>query len=339
MTPSPHAPGRPVPLPAHQPADRFYAGGARIAAFRGPSGGPAVGDHVPEDWVGSTTTLFGESVLGLTRLPDGRLLRDAVQADPVGWLGPEQAAATGADIGLLVKLLDAGERLPVHGHPDAGFAGQHLGLAHGKTEAWIALTAAPVHLGFRREVSAAELADWVERQDTAAMLDALHTLDLEPGDAVLVPAGLLHAIGAGAFVVELQEPTDLSILAEWTGFAIDGARDGHLGLGFDTALTAVDRRAWTVGEIEALRGARSGEVGDLLPRAAEFFRVERATGSGRWDAGFAVLVVTAGAGTVGELAVRRGSTVLVPWAAGELPFAGDAEFEVLRCRPPAPPVD
>ena len=55
----------PILLPANQPADRFYRGGAKIAALRQV---PYLGGNVPEDWVGSTTTLFGESDLGLTRL-------------------------------------------------------------------------------------------------------------------------------------------------------------------------------------------------------------------------------------------------------------------------------
>jgi mannose-6-phosphate isomerase len=336
------APTTPVPLPANQPADRFYAGGARIAGFRGPGGAPAEGDHVPEDWVGSVTTLFGEEALGLTRLPGGGTLADAVAADPAGWLGPGRAAARGSDVGLLVKLLDAGERLPVHAHPDVPFAARHLGLAHGKTEAWVALTAAPVHLGFRHDVGAGELRRWVDEQDAEAVLDAMHVLDLEPGDAVLVPAGLPHAIGAGAFVVELQEPTDLSILVEWAGFAIDGAAAGHLGLGFDTALAAVDRRGWSSAEIGALRGARAADTGDLLPDAAPFFRVERWRGAGKWDPGFAVAVVVGGAGALvapdgGRTPVRRGSTVLVPWSAGGLRLEPDAagDLEVLRCRPPA----
>lgn len=322
-----------VELTANQPPDRFYAGGPRIRAFRGAG---ASGDHVPEDWVGSLTTLFGQDELGLTRLADGRLLRDAIAGDPVAWLGAEHVSRYGADPGLLVKLLDAGERLPVHAHPDRAFAAEHLHLTHGKTEAWVALEPADVHLAFARPVGADELAGWVAAQDFAAMLAAMHTVRLARGDAVLVPAGLPHAIGAGAFVVELQEPTDLSILVEWAGFAIDGSRLGHLGLGFDLALRAVDRRAWDRSEVEALRGARAATVGSLLPAAADFFRVERSRGTTRLDPGFAVLVVTGGSGTVrsldGVVRLHRGQTWLVPHAAGPLELAG--EVEVLCCRPP-----
>lgn len=328
-----------VELRANQPADRFYAGGAQIRRFRGPAGGAAAGDRVPEDWVGSATPLFGEQVLGLTTLPDGRVLRDAMTADPVAWFGAAHAARWGADPCLLVKLLDAGERLPVHAHPDREFAARHLGLAHGKTEAWVALEPAQVHLGFARDVRADELAAWVAGQDVAAMLAAMHVLHLDRGDAVLVPAGLPHAIGAGAFVVELQEPTDASILVEWRGFAIDGARLGHLGLGFGTALAALDRRGWSAPEVEALRTARAEDVGELFAGAADgFFRAERWRGPGVWDAGFAVVVVTAGHGELrpehgAPVAVRAGQTWLVDHAAGPAELVGDVEL--VRCRPPA----
>lgn len=326
---------RPVALPANQPADRFYAGGRQIAEFRG-SGSAAT--HEPEDWVASTTAVFGQDTVGLSELPDGRLLRDAIADDPVAWLGAAHVAEFGADPALLVKLLDAGQRLPVHAHPDVPFATRHLGTAHGKTEAWVVLEPARVHLGFTRDVSADELAGWVRAQATDAMLDAMHALDLDAGDAVLVPAGLPHAIGDGALVVELQEPTDLSILLEWSGFEIDGTRDGHLGLGFEVALGAVDRRGWSGDEIGRLRGATEDRNGDLLPDAAEFFRVERWTGARILDAGFAVVVVTEGVGRVAAegsvLPVRRGDTVVVPAAAGPVAVDG-AGVGVIVCRPPA----
>ncbi len=324
---------RPQVLEANQPLDRFYAGGLQIAAFRGV---PPVDRNVPEDWVASTTTLFGETDLGLTRLPSGELLADAVERDPQSWLGPDHVAAFGSDTGVLVKLLDAGQRLPVHAHPAVPFAREHLSVAHGKTEAWVFLEPAMVHLAFTREVGEDELAGWVAGQDVDAMLGAMHLLAVEPGEAVLVPAGMPHAIGQGAFLVELQEPTDLSILMEWKDFDLDGAADGHLGLGFAVALRAVDRRAWSADEVERLRGARADDVGDLLPDAAGFFRVERTRGVATAPAGFCVLVVVAGSGslngTFGELRVQAGQTLVIPFAAGECRLSGDVE--ALWCRPP-----
>ena len=129
-------PDPPIVLPSNRPADRFYRGGRRITDLRGDA--PAK-DHEPEDWVASTTHVFGQPGVGETVLPDGTPLRVAVEADPVGWLGEAHVAAFGADTKLLTKLLDAGQRLPVHAHPDGAFAQAHLGHAHGKAEAWVIL--------------------------------------------------------------------------------------------------------------------------------------------------------------------------------------------------------
>ena len=139
---------RPLRLPPNQ-LHRFYRGGARIAGLRGSSHSD---ERAPEDWVGSVTTTFGSSEQGLSRLEDGRILAAAVAEDPESFLGPGR----GADPALLVKLLDAGERLPVHFHPDRGFARERLGSPYGKSEAWIVVEAdgddPAVHLGLRDDV-------------------------------------------------------------------------------------------------------------------------------------------------------------------------------------------
>src|SRR4051794_9143444 len=185
---------RPVVLPPNG-IRRFYRGGAAIAGLRGDD---APEDRVPEDWVGSTTEAFGEPGVGLSRLKDGTLLRDAIAADPRAWLGAAHVERWGADPVLLVKLLDAGERLPVHAHPDGPFAREHLGTRFGKTEAWIVVGGSgEVRLGWRSPVEDARLREWISSQDADGMLDALHPVAVSPGDAVFVPAGVAHAIGEG----------------------------------------------------------------------------------------------------------------------------------------------
>ena|SRR6266545_3849502 len=337
-------PAAAVPVPIRLPLNgfpHFYRGGARIAAFRGL---PASAVPGPEDWVGSTVTRFGEPRLGLTVLPDGRTLRDAVAADPQAWLGPEHVARFGADPALLVKLLDAGQRLVVHAHPDRDFARRHLDCPHGKTEAWVVVeTAGPgatVYLGFREEIPEGRLREWVRDQRTDLLLDALNEVPVRPGDALLVPAGLPHAIGPGALIVELQEPTDFSVLLEWKGFDV-GPDSGHLGIGYAAALGCVDRTAWSPARLAALRGpADDGSRQQRwLPAAADpFFRAERLRGGVPVPAGFCVLVVTAGRGHLAAppepMRLGRGDTVLVPWSVGPYTLTGD--LTVVRCAPPDP---
>ena len=322
-----------VRLASNRPPERFYRGGARITAFRGEE--PAA-DREPEDWIGSTTTVFGEPMFGLTTLPDGRLLRHAIEADPVRWLGAAHVGRWGSDLRLLVKLLDAGQRLPVHAHPDDGFAARHLGHPHGKAEAWYILEGGTVHVGLTREIAADDLAALVADQDVATLLGMLHAVEVAPGDVVWVPPGELHAIGAGVLLLELQQPEDLSILLEWQGFAIDGARAGHLGLGFDLALQAVNRSPRSVEEMRGLvRPAPA--AGSVFPTDADrYFHLERLPVDGTADvaAGFAILVVTRGDVEIGGVAAAGGSTLLLPAAEGAVTLHGTGEL--LIARPPAP---
>ena len=342
----------PLVFSPNQPA-RFYRGGAGLARFRGVAQGSA---YTPEDFVASTTELFTGGGVGLSLLADGQTLRSAVEADPEAFLGPDHVARFGANVGVLVKLLDTGERLLVHFHPGGDFARSHLGCAHGKNEAWLITdvvrdgaddSSGAAFLGFTTAVDADTVAAWVASQDRSAMLGALNRVELHAGDTVFVPTGVPHAIGAGVTMVEAQEPLDLSILLEWEGFAIDGPSEGHLGVGFPTALTALDRSAWSTERVHALLDTRADAVAQpgvttLLPEAADpYFRAERLDldGSASFPAEFAVLVVVGGDATLDSehgdpVKVTRGSTVLVPYAAGATTVTG--RLSALRCRPASP---
>ncbi len=320
-------------LPANRPAQRFYRGGSRIARFRNI---PDLEQYVPEDWIASTTTVFGDPVLGLTTLADGTTLADSLVHDPERWLGADHVAAWGTDSKLLVKLLDAGQRLPVHAHPGTPFAQEHLLRPHGKAEAWHILAGGEVHLGLREDVSLADLAQLVEHQRTDELLGLLHQRTVHPGDTVFVPPGVLHAIGQDVFLAEVQEPEDLSILLEWEGFAIDGSRDGHLGLGFDTALQAVERVRMPDDRLASLIAD-----GAALPASADpYFRLDRRIigAGGIIDAGFAVVIVAGGAGVLARdgrsVPVQAGDTVLLEHAGGLTRV--DGAIEVIELRPPVP---
>jgi mannose-6-phosphate isomerase len=229
----------------------------------------------PEEWIGSTTTRFGESRIGLSTLPTGELLSDALKAQPELWLGKEHLDTFGESTELLVKLLDPEQRLPVHFHPNRKFAQEHLSLRHGKTEAWIILEApsdAYVGLGFSKAKIKSEVAAMVAAKDSRALIESLQKFHVKPGDAILVPAGVPHAIGTGIFLLELQEPTDLSALLEWNDFNVNGEIDGHLGLGFDVVLNAL--RYTSIEEDEAK---------DLISRQALFGSVDEKIFSGAAD--------------------------------------------------------
>lgn len=317
-------------LPSNQ-FDHFYQGGNRIGKLRKGPGGPMR----PEEWIASTTTRFGEKVNGLSLLADGRLLRDEVVKDPNHWLGVDHVKKYGSSTEILVKLLDPDQRLPVHYHPDRKFASEKLDLTHGKTEAWIILDApigAKVGVGFNRKMSKAEVAKLVQDHDSQGLLDSLIFLEVSAGDVIFVPAGVPHAIEAGIFVLELQEPTDLSILLEWDGFAVDGDKDGHLDLGYDVALDAL--RLDPLSEVEVsqiitrFEKERTNSHKIFNSIADDFFRADFLTGDETVvEAGFGILLILEGSGSINfsdstAMQVKAGDAVVIANAAGSFKLKG-----------------
>ncbi|MFN3336069.1 MAG: type I phosphomannose isomerase catalytic subunit [Thermomicrobium sp.] len=330
-------------LPPH-PVQRFYRGGKRIARFRRAGEWPPL---APEEWLASTTTVYGEAEVGLSRLEDGRVLRDVIAADPLTFLGPEHVERFGPEPSLLVKLLDAEQRLPVHYHPDDDIARQKIHYAFGKTEAWFVIHADPgsvVWLGLRRPVTPEELAQLLVQRDSEELLKLLVEVPVQVGDALYVPAGTPHAIGDGIMIVELQQASDLSILLEWWLFGEQFEANWHLGLGHDGALAAVSYLVWDEDRLRhnVRRVVRQPGRFRLFPEAADrFFRGERIVCRGSMDleAGYQLLIILEGQGlaratTGASLAFEAGDVFLAAHAAGPLTLEGD--FDAVRCLPGVP---
>lgn len=325
---------RPIPLERNQPAERFYRGGERIAAFRGV---PLRGEFEPEDWIASCTEVAGEHGVGTTRLPDGQLLREAVKGSPLEWLGPEHYAAFGDSTELLTKLLDAGERLPVHVHPDDDFAKSCLGGTHGKAEAWLFLTDGYSHLGLLPGTSPQAIGEMIAGGESDRVLEHMHRIEVRAGDVVYCPPGMPHAIGEGSFLVEVQQPSDLSIFLEWKDFPLPGGAGGHLGLS-DSAAAHVVTGGVQAEQVAGLVTARRETRGDLLRGTGAPFRLDRLHAGDSLDQGYAVIIGVSGSGHLAgggaPLDIGRGSVGLVPWASGGGRLEGDSDLEAIVARPP-----
>lgn len=327
---------KPVLLPPN-PVQHFYLGGDRIAALRGIQ--PET-DRQPEEWLGSTVARFGSDGIGLAVTEEGALLRDLVSDDRAAWVGA-RGGRDAADVGVLVKLIDARQRLPVHVHPDRGFAASHLDCPYGKTEAWYVRETEEdraVHVGWNQPIDRDELDRRRDAQDGEWMLAHMNRVVVRPGIGVLVPAGTVHAIDDGIFLAEVQEPTDFSILLEWS-VTTSTREESHLDLGFEAVMPAVSTDALPAAQLDALiSAAGTAPAGSafrsLLPPAADpYFRLFDAAGeTGPREAGFAVVLVTEGAGALvsdaGTVEVHRGQAYAVPYAFGTWHLRGDAEVLV-----------
>jgi mannose-6-phosphate isomerase len=339
---------------------RFYLGGKLLEEFRGTPSEQAVdGDH-PEDWVGSATRAWtppGQPPTdeGLSEADiEGEVYRvaDLLAEDPVAVAGQDVVDRFGATTGVLVKLLDAAVRLPVHCHPTRDFARRHLDSPFGKAEAWIILRTRSgageppptVRIGFGRDVGRDELVDWIEGGRTEDLLDAMHERPTAAGDVWFIPPGVPHAIGAGIFMLEVEEPSDFSIVAETRDVPIDPA-NAHLRLGWDVTIDAFDRRghddAWLDGLLDRQVLTSTGQVSLTDETAAPFFNAELVNGRGfkgfRARAQFVVATVISGGGVVtgtdDELSVTQGDTFALPAAAlptAQLVSSGDAQLILCR---------
>ena len=202
--------------------------------------------HFPEDWICSTVRAINagreDVVEGLNRLAgDSMTLKDYIAADPASALGIGHVQSVGESLGVLVKLIDAAERLGIQCHPDREKAMEFFSSRFGKTECWHIVGTREidgekpcVYMGFKPGVTKEKWRDVFERQDIPAMLGMLHRIDVQIGDTFLIEGGTPHAIGSGCLLVEIQEPTDFTFRTERVtpqGFRISDAAC-HYGIGF-----------------------------------------------------------------------------------------------------------
>jgi mannose-6-phosphate isomerase len=130
-----------------------------------------------------------------------------VSGDPVGELWFQRGDKNAPIPALLLKLLFTNEPLSIQVHPDDEFA-RSVGLPNGKTEAWYILSATPgarVAVGLKRHLTPQELRASIRDGSIAGLTQWRPAVK---GDIILIPAGTIHAIGAGIVLAEIQQHSD-----------------------------------------------------------------------------------------------------------------------------------
>jgi mannose-6-phosphate isomerase len=132
----------------------------------------------------------------------------------------------GRPLPLLIKLIDARETLSLQVHPDEQAAEEIGAGAVPKTEAWHVLWAEPggaIYYGARPGVSTERLLEACESGDPAEVESVLNKFPVTLGDTIFVPAGTVHAIGAGVVLYEVQQPSDTTYrIFDWGRVGLDG---------------------------------------------------------------------------------------------------------------------
>jgi mannose-6-phosphate isomerase len=160
---------------------------------------------------------------GVSVITNGRLagkdLRWLVDHHATELLG--SASAPGGRFPLLIKLLDAREKLSLQVHPPENVAARLGGEP--KTEMWYVADAQPgaeLYVGLRRGVTRAEFERKIKEGTVA---DCFHRVPVKAGDAMFLPSGRVHAIGAGLLIFEIQQNSDTTYrVFDWNRRGLDG---------------------------------------------------------------------------------------------------------------------
>lgn len=138
---------------------------------------------------------------------------------------------------LLIKILDAKEKLSLQVHPPGNIAGRLGGEP--KSEFWYVATADPeaeLFVGFRERMRREK---FEEKLREGTVIDHIHKIDVQAGDAIFLPAGRVHAIGGGNLLIEIQQNSDTTYrVFDWnrTDPATGTKRDLHV----EQAIQSID---------------------------------------------------------------------------------------------------
>lgn len=220
---------------------------------------------------------------------------------------------------LLIKIIDARENLSVQVHPDDSLA-RELHGCNGKTEMWHVIETEPgakIYAGLRHPITIEEYDSRV-KDDT--IMEVVKAYDSAPGDTFYLPAGTIHAIGAGNLIAEIQQTSDIT----YRVFDYGRGRELH---------TAQARRAIAMDTVEPCK------VG--MPVSSPYFHVNKIDVNGekvieRKADSFVVLMCVKGEAvvnyTVSETTIKRGETILLPHSIlkKELKATGQGEIIVIE---------
>ncbi len=129
--------------------------------------------------------------------------------DQIGWGTAGRYAARNHQLPILIKYIDAKENLSIQVHPNDKYARKHEG-DNGKNEMWFVLAAdegAFIYLGFSRDVTKEEIK---RRISDNTLEEVLNRVEVKPNEAFYIPAGTVHAIGAGCLICEVQQTSNVT---------------------------------------------------------------------------------------------------------------------------------
>lgn len=264
----------------------------------------------------------------------GRTIADLVKEFKGELVGKSVYAGTGDEFPLLIKFIDAKQDLSIQVHPDDRLAAERHNGSKGKTEMWYVVSAdKDAHLmsGLSREITPEEYAAKVNDN---TITEVLHDYKVSAGDVFFLPAGRIHSIGAGSFIAEIQQTSDITYrIYDFGRLGLDGKpRELHTELAKDaidyTVLPDYRTEYQKVADRENLLVKCRYFTTSLLETDKEYSKDLSGTDS------FLILICTAGKGTIQTAEgfsenIRQGETVLIPASSDGVKIIPDGKISLL----------
>ena len=171
-------------------------------------------DHVGESW--EISGVKGNETVVANGPDKGKSLNQLVKEQKERLMGKENYEHFGDEFPLLIKFIDARQDLSIQVHPNDEVAHRH-GKDRGKTEMWYCLGGKEsgdrsqekpfLYNGLKQQITPEQYKEMV---DNDTITDALARYEVSEGDVFFIPAGRIHSIGAGCFVTEIQQTSDVT---------------------------------------------------------------------------------------------------------------------------------
>ena len=269
---------------------------------------------------------------------DGMKLADVLQQHPE-YLGKRHEGES--DLSILIKFIDAKDDLSVQVHPTDEYAKEHENGQLGKTEMWYVLDAgkdACLYYGLNRKCTKEKMRQAIE---DGSVMKLMQKVKIHKDDMFFIPAGTIHAIGAGALIAEIQESSNLTYrLYDYDRVGKDGKkRELHIDKALD--VSSLESSAEPRQPLRVLK-YNQGVASEMLTRC-KYFEVYRALVNTERrqkvyyqsdDVSFRVLLCVKGCGTItydgGSITFYKGDCVFVPANSVKMTFLGQAQFLDVR---------
>lgn len=248
-------------------------------------------------------------------------------------VGKENYERFGNEFPLLIKFIDARQNLSIQVHPDDETAHRH-GKERGKTEMWYCVDVQKcksahsyLYNGLKMRITPDTYKEMVEK-DT--ITEALARYEVFEGDVFFIPAGRIHAIGAGCFVLEIQQTSDVTYRIY--DYKRQDKNGNYRELHTELAAESIDYSVLPTYRTNYVRVKDKGMELVSCPyfTTALYDLTEPMTLDYSGLDSFVILMAVKGAGTImadgEEMAFQTGDTVLIPATTTEVKVEGEVKF-------------